>query len=316
LHPEVNNISFLTLLYAGITFILSFKYLVLIDKVKILKQWSKSAGNKFKFGTSETLRNGTIINLKNNIKPISIHVPKYLRPINDEEFGYYLAGLIDGSGSFSKTQELIIMFHIKNISLAYYIKKKIGYGTVKKDKNTLLFTVGKKGIEKVITLINDKIRTINMYNEIKKFMFYNNLSSEIINLNINSNKNFENHWLAGFTDAIGNFQIDFSIEKFENILNYQIDHKENSLLHLISEFLGGNIKYLKSQDIYNYNSTFFGSAKNVINYFSKYQLLSTKHVNYIKWRKAYILIQNKDYLTISGLKKINKLKNSMIRYEN
>jgi len=126
LHPEVNNISFLTLLYAGITFILSFKYLVLIDKVKILKQWSKSAGNKFKFGTSETLRNGTIINLKNNIKPISIHVPKYLRPINDEEFGYYLAGLIDGSGSFSKTQELIIMFHIKNISLAYYIKKKIG----------------------------------------------------------------------------------------------------------------------------------------------------------------------------------------------
>jgi hypothetical protein len=85
------------------------------------------------------------------------------------------------------------MFHIKNISLAYYIKKKIGYGTVKKDKNTLLFTVGKKGIEKVITLINDKIRTINMYNEIKNFMFYNNLSSEIINLNINSNKNFENH---------------------------------------------------------------------------------------------------------------------------
>lgn len=316
MHPEVNNISFLTLLYAGITSILSFKYLILINKVKILKQWSKSAGNKFKFGTSETLRNETIINFENNIKPISVHVPNYVRPINDNEFGYYLAGLIDGSGYFTKTQELIIMFHVNNVSLAYYIKKKIGYGTIKKDKNTLMFTIRNKGIEKVISLISDKIRTKHIYNEILRFMLYNNLSSEIINLKLNLDKNLKNHWLAGFSDAKASFHINYCEDKLEINLNYQINDKENTLLSLISEFLGGNIKYIKNQDNYNYNSNFFGSAKNVINYFDKYHLLSTKHVNFIKWRKAYIIIQKKDHLKAKGLKKIKKLKNSMIKYEN
>lgn len=296
MHPEVNNISFLTLLYAGITSILSFKYLILINKVKILKQWSKSAGNKFKFGTSETLRSETIINTENNIKPISVHVPNYVRPINDDEFGYYLAGLIDGVGCFSKTPNLYIIFHVNNISLAYYIKKKIGSGTIKKFENTLIFTVGKKGIEKIITLISDKIRTKHIYNEIFSFMLHNNLSSKIINLKLNLDKNFQNHWLAGFSDAKASFHIDFPGDKLEINLNYLIKDKEYTLLSFINEFLGGNIKYIKSRDIYNYNSNFFGSAKNVINYFDKYHLLSTKHVNFIKWRKAYIIIQKKDHL--------------------
>ena len=53
-HPEVKYIGFLTLLYAGTTSILSFKYLILNDKVKKLKRGSISAGNNL-IGTSETL---------------------------------------------------------------------------------------------------------------------------------------------------------------------------------------------------------------------------------------------------------------------
>ena len=36
-HPEVKNIGFVTLLYAGTTYLLSFKYSILIDTVKKLK---------------------------------------------------------------------------------------------------------------------------------------------------------------------------------------------------------------------------------------------------------------------------------------
>ena len=74
-----------------------------------------------------------------------------------------------------------------------------------------------------------------------------------------------------------------------------------------------NIGYRNSQDTYYYGSTSFGSAVKVINYFDQYPLLSSKHLNYLKWRKAYILIQNKEHLTESGLEQITKLKKTMNR---
>jgi len=51
----------------------------------------------------------------------------------------------------------------------------------------------------------------------------------------------------------------------------------------------------------------------VIIYFDHYHLLSTKHINFLKWRKAYVLIQNKDHLIEPGLTKIKKLKSTMNR---
>ena len=92
------------------------------DIVKILKQWSQSAGNTIilSSGTSETIRNNT--------ENISIHVPTHLKPLNDEQFGHYLAGLIDGDGHFSSKQQLIIVFSSADVALAYYIKERLGFG--------------------------------------------------------------------------------------------------------------------------------------------------------------------------------------------
>jgi hypothetical protein len=42
-------------------------------------------------------------------------------------------------------------------------------------------------------------------------------------------------------------------------------------------------------------------------------MLSTKHINYLKWRKAYILVQSRDHLTEQGLTKIKRLKFTMNR---
>ena len=96
-HPEVKNIGLLTLPYAGTTSILSFNHSIINDTVKELKPRSQSAGNIFSFllkkkleknnknETSETLRNETVEQTE-NVKPISIHVPRHLKPINDERF--------------------------------------------------------------------------------------------------------------------------------------------------------------------------------------------------------------------------------------
>jgi hypothetical protein len=317
-------IGFLTLLYAGNT--LRFKYFLLNDIVKKLKQISISAGNQRLIsslvGTSETLRNETV-EITENIKLISNHDPNHLKPVNEDQFGHYLAGLIDGEGHFSSQQQLIIVFHSLDASLAYYIKKQLECGSIKKvkDKNAFILVISsKKGLEKVIKLINGKIRTENKFNQInnnilnhKKFTKF----SLNTNFKLNLNKDFKNHWLAGFTDADGSFQIKIITRsnKVEVRLNFQIDQKKDDILLLIKDFFGGNISYRKNQDTYYYGSTSFGSAKNVINYFDYFHLLSSKHINYLKWRKAYLIIQNRnrDHLTKEGLAKIIKLKNTMNR---
>lgn len=218
-------------------------------------------------------------------------VPTHLRPANDNELGHYLAGLIDGDGHFSSKQQLVIVFNSLDASLAYYLKEKIGHGNVSKVKNknaVLLVIASIKGLERVINLINGKIRTENKLKQIAKNILSNDKYrqfSKTINLGLNLDNDFKNHWLAGFSDADASFQIKIvnrNNDRTEVRLNFQIDQKKNDILIKIQNFLGGNIGYRKSQDTYYYGSTSFGSAKKVVNYFDYYHLLSSKHINYLK----------------------------------
>lgn len=288
----------------------------------MLKQGSQSAGNFISFSrpigrdvdgsTSETLRD------KSLIKQISVHVPTHFKPRSDTDFGHYLAGLIDGDGHFSKLPQLVLAFNELDSSLAYYIKGKLGYGNVYKVKNkkAVILVVSKQaGIEKVLGLINGKIRSRKKQEQIKNNILTNPYFKRFSHFCVNTEANLNNHWLSGFADANASFQIKLinRNQQTEVRLNFQIDQKKKDLLVLIKNFLGGNIGYRSSQDTYYYDSTSFGSAKNVIKYFDSYHLISSKHVNYLKWRKAYLIIQNKEHLTASGITKITKLKNTMNR---
>ena len=327
-HPEVKYVGFVTLLYAGTASLYSFKYSIIHNIVKKLKQRSKSAGNKLNMtntslnGTSETLRNEIVIQSE-NIRYISIHVPKHLKPINNEQLGHYLAGLIDGVGHFSKIQQLVIVFNSPDAFLAYYLKEKLGFCNVKKvkDKNAYLLVVSKKeGILKVLNLINGKLRTEHRFNQVINNILNSNPYKDInINLTMNTSNDFNNHWLAGFSDANASFQVKIinrsTRNKPEIRLNYQIDQKKDKILIAIKSYLGGNIGYRKSQDSYYYGSTSFGSARKVIQYFDKYHLQSKKHISFLRWRKVYILIQNKEHLTDKGLTKIEKIKSHINLHE-
>jgi hypothetical protein len=320
LHPEVKYIGFLTLLYAGTISIISFKYPFLKNKVTNLKGRNISAGNIYNFnnGTSETLRNEIVVE---NIKPVSVHVPKHFKPVTEDQFGHYLAGFIDGNGKFTSKQELIIVFNSLDASVAYFLKKRLGFGSVKKitEKNAfILYINSKKGLERVIELINGKIRTDNIFSQINNNILHHINYFEFrkrLSLKLNSNKDLKNYWLVGFADAQANFQIKV-INCFNNRveikLNFKIDQIKDNLLLLIKDFLGGNIKYIN--DSYSYESNSFGSAKNIINYFDKFHLLSSKHINFLKWRKSYLIIQKRDHLNKDGFDKIIKFKNTMINH--
>lgn len=323
-HPEVKYVSLLTLLYAGITPWLVLNTPSWIDIVKILKQWSQSAGDRFKIFiiksfSSETLCNEIVVSEK--LKLISEHVPRHTRPVNDYQFGHYLAGWIDADGHFNSPEQLIIVFDIQSVSVAYFLKKYIGYGTVRKvqTKNVYIYVVSSRdGLLKIIHLINGKIRSTTKFNQVNNILKNN----KHINFNntfaLNTTGDLDNHWLAGFSDANASFQIKLISRnnRTEVILNYQIDQPSNDLLILIQNHFGGHIGFRQSIETYYYGSTSFGSAKNVINYFNKYHMLSVKHVNYLKWRKVYLLVQNEDHLNQDGLDKIIKFKNSMNTFNN
>ena len=97
-----------------------------------------------------------------NIPIISDHVPTHKKPVSDEEFGSYLAGLIEGDGHICLIgSNFTISFHNNDAPLAYYIKKRVGFGTVSKlkDKNALIYRANKSGTIKIAQLINGKLRT-------------------------------------------------------------------------------------------------------------------------------------------------------------
>jgi hypothetical protein len=131
-----------------------------------------------------------------NIKLISEHIPTHLRPLTDNQFGQYLAGLIDGDGGFSR-YSASIAFHSHDVSLAYYIKKRIGFGIVRKvkNKNAYVLTISKReGLQILLNLINGKLRIknkceavykniLNLYKEPLSFKdkFYLNTSNDLDN---------------------------------------------------------------------------------------------------------------------------------------
>lgn len=110
-----------------------------------------------------------------------------------------------------------------------------------------------------------------------------------------------------------NFQI--ALRSPASELGCSADQKSELLLNMVKEYLGGNIGYRKSQDTYYYGSTSFGSAKRVIEYFDHYHLQSRKHISYLRWRKVYRLIQNKEHLRDKGLSKILTIKSLINRHE-
>nr|YP_007507070.1 intronic ORF at intron 5 of cox1 [Ceratocystis cacaofunesta]YP_009704209.1 LAGLIDADG endonuclease [Ceratocystis fimbriata]YP_009710361.1 LAGLIDADG endonuclease [Ceratocystis albifundus]AFO38122.1 intronic ORF at intron 5 of cox1 [Ceratocystis cacaofunesta]QEN73772.1 LAGLIDADG endonuclease [Ceratocystis fimbriata]QFX74863.1 LAGLIDADG endonuclease [Ceratocystis albifundus] len=312
--------SLVMLLYAGKASMYSFKYYIFIDTVKKLKRWSQSAGNtQFFFlkkkigGTSETICDNT-----ENIKNISIHVPTHLKPLNDEQFGHYLAGLIDGKGYFNTQQQLIIEFSSSDVKLAYYIKSMIGFGQVKKvkDKNVYIYIISNKfGIIKTINLINGKLRIIDKFNQDIDNILTNLKENIEFKFNDSNNLINGNYWITGFSDAGASFQIEIvnkiNEPKPEIRLNLKFDKQDKNVLILIKEVFGGIISYEKLNNSYTYNSNSFGSARKILNYFDNFHLQSNKYVNYLKWRKAYIIVQEKNYLTERGMDKIIKLKNSI-----
>jgi hypothetical protein len=284
---------------------------IVLGKIYSNTPTGQSAGN-FRFSTKATASTKNTYNSYTKLPLISVHVPKHKSNLTDNEFGYFLAGLIEGDGWFG-VNELHIIFAEKDISLSYYIKKRIGYGNVYKIKNkkaVRYICKNKKGLSIILSLINGKLVSKPKYEQLIKHNY-----SEKFNYNINPPLNqitLDNYWLAGFTQADGCFYISVVKSKshktgFSVRLEFSI--KQNDVVPvklLYNTIKMGNLSQYSS-GIWCYKSSGFKTAALLINYFDLFNLFAGKYVDYLKFRKVYIMITKGKHLEDKGIIKINSI---------
>lgn len=294
------------LLYAGNSCINSPLVFITFGIIYLFKR--QSAGN-FGFSTKATAVTKNTYTHYKNLPLISEHVPNHKSNLTDKEFGYFLAGLIEGDGWFGDKQ-LHIVFAEEDTSLAYLIKKRVGFGNIYKikDKKPVRYICkNKTGVYTILNLINGKLMSNYKYDQIIKHNY-----SEYLNLYIlppSNSLSLDNYWLAGFSQADGCFHIRVVKSKTHETgysvrLEYSL--KQNDKLPLKSLYdiikMGNLSEY--NTGIWCYKTTGFKTAETLINYFDKFNLFAGKYKDYLKFRKVYIMITQGKHLEEKGIKKI------------
>jgi len=164
------------LLYAGNSCISSPLVLFTLGTIYLFqkgKNYSflpgQSAGN-FGFSTKATAVTNNTYSKYTNLPLISEHVPEHKSNLTQNEFGFFLAGLIEKDGWFGKKQ-LHIIFAEEDVSLAYYIKKQIAYGNVYKIKHlkaVRYICKNTNGLSTILSLINGKLVSDYKYKQLIK----------------------------------------------------------------------------------------------------------------------------------------------------
>lgn len=293
--------------------------------------------------------------------------------VSREKWGPYLAGLIEGDGTFYvplnlKRPTISIVFHKDDKPLAIYLNNLLNMGNLYEKKgNFLIWQIHKIGdVYKIVNLTNGFYRTPKYYEFIRLIDWFNryidnninnslSINWEVKGKSVNKIKYLEldksdlnlNSWLAGFTDADGNFNIQllnnriklqFRLEirkVFHKDINYYKDLNNNYInLNLNYYEIIINISKLFNTSLYSRNrelslngnplkiySSYIIAVYNINNlklvkqYFNKYPLLSSKYLNYKDWEKLLDLVlkynkfSHPDIIKLAKIIKLNYNKN-------
>ena len=298
---------FITELFAGISYdIESSSQTLFVRAIGTISISGQSAGNQ-------------------SVLTISDHMPKHRKMENDDELGYYLAGLIEGDGCFSD-RRLEIVFHENDKPLAYWLKLQIGYGSVVKGKAKKVVKYVLRhgaGLTRVLQLTNRKYRTQHKLDQLVKHGYESRFGVQVSTEHDTSCLT-SNHWLAGFTDADGCFFISIVESQTHKCgkgvrCEYKITQKYPEVLELVRGVFGGSISSSfqtgtvadKIDPMSSYNSNSLKNAVHVISYFDRFHCQApSKLIAYFKWRKIFRIIQRKEHLTERGLYKIVHIRNT------
>ncbi len=154
---------------------------------------------------------------------------------------------------------------------------------------------------------NSNIKIPSKQFDLKKFSTYN------------SNNIKPGIW-SGLIDGEGSFTIVVDRNKTRKLgwrvqLKFQIGlhTKDLNLLYLLQQYLGniGSIHLAKNRDIVNYSIDSIEDLNKLIIHLEKYPLLTQKASDFLLFKQAVKLVNNKVHLTVEGLNQIINIKASM-----
>jgi LAGLIDADG endonuclease len=262
---------------------------------------------------------------------------------NNNQLGYYLAGLIEADGSIivpqkdsKNTPTISISFNIIDKPLAICIKDRLGYGSLEEiiENNAVKFIIrGKYNILNIVSLINGKFRTpkIEKFHSLISYInsMWLNSEEKLIPLGLDTSSFDKNSWLAGFSDGDANININITWpEKSKNgygqiRLTFELVQSRIQDEHLekYKDFMSNLSIYLKSKLGTHYISRYDRMGKQkawrarivnkegatvLINYFNKFPMFSSKYLNYRDWQIVYnIIVIRKEHI---GEKKLDTYK--------
>ena len=241
------------------------------------------------------------------------------------QIGPYLAGLIEGDGHIavhdknSKSKiyrpKIIIVFNIHDRPLAekLFVQLKVGKIIDRSSAGHVLFQIlAKEEVLKIINLINGYMRTPKIEALHRAIIWINEKDkSSIPCLGLDISPLDSNNWLAGFTDADGNFSITvYDRKKYNKAIRtnvqtfFRIEVKQNysrnvstdqggasyfNIMTKIAEFFTVNLytRTRTSEDKIYYAfmviSHNWRSHYIVRTYFDRFPLYSSKYISYKDW---------------------------------
>lgn len=249
-------------------------------------------------------------------------------------FKSYLAGLVEGDGSFvvpsvhrdTKNRlryvKLRVAFNKKDKPLADILKLYYG-GNFEEQINQNYFVWNITSKDQILLIchhINGYLRTpkINDFSKMICFMKVRDPQLQFQVSPLDESPIEANAWLAGFTDADGNFNLNITNRKNGNKriqLSFRIEVKrfydkiltKNSenyssfvpICNTIAEYLDLGIYHRTRKKRYHLiiiSTTSILTNAKVVEYFDRFPLFSSKHCDYIAWRTIHEMQTKKLHL--------------------
>ena len=238
-------------------------------------------------GTSEAIRSLSIFTACDNYfltKNTKLHYS--IKSSFDNKWKEWLAGLIDGNGSFYLSKagygSLEITMDIRDERALQIIKNVYG-GSIKRvsGKNALRYSLRhKKGLTALINHVNGNIRNSYRLIQVNKIC----IKYSIVMI-YPSKLNYNNGWLSGFFDAHGSITL--------NNVNGQIAitliQKTSEILQPLIELYGGYVYIDRGNNGFKWYISNKQDILKLIDYFKKYPSRSLKMNRILLLRKCYLL---------------------------
>ena len=256
----------------------------------------------------------------------------------NNNFGSYLAGLIEGDGAIvvPKTERsakgklnypcINLVFHLRDFPLGQLIQKELGTGSLSRMKgvNAYLLQINSlEGMLKLINLLNGNMRTSKMnslYNLID-WLNYKHSDLNIIKKPLDSSSIDSNAWLSGFIEADGSFSIFLNKDSIRIRFSLTQSSKNKlgisneTIMNIIAEYLEVKVSIYQRKKTPNsieltVKTQSIKSNDILTNYLTKFPLWSSKFLNYSDWLIAIDLFKkvyktkNKSEEVFNEIKKI------------